>query len=171
MDRCAAGVKYCGVNANFDNTGKINGRNVVGMSVSGKGVPAGTVVTSFRYADTYSGEHLMSFGLSKKLTDTSGPTWCIGGAAAPVPTVPPATMPPAPQPPASAQHCSQEHGSCNIPAGVIGKVWYGKNGKWATKTEQRGAVGCNNGVFGDPTVGTFKECRYEGVAHIPCLDV
>jgi len=66
--------------------------------------------------------------------------------------------------------CSAEHGSCSIPQGRVATVYYGKNGRWTSRGGVSGSIGCNNGVFGDPIVGTFKECRYDvtGMAPVNC---
>jgi hypothetical protein len=49
---------------------------------------------------------------------------------------------------------------CTIPEGIIATVWYGANDKWNVIHDVTGSIGCNNGVFGDPIVGTFKSCVY-----------
>ena len=53
--------------------------------------------------------------------------------------------------------CSNEYRMCNF----VGtkEIRYGKHGTWVygTFTNQ---VFCDNSVFGDPLVGTLKECDY-----------
>jgi len=53
--------------------------------------------------------------------------------------------------------CAKEYGTCSVPG--TRQVRYGANGKFAYKTVTTSVV-CNNGVFGDPAVGTPKSCSY-----------
>jgi len=56
--------------------------------------------------------------------------------------------------------CSNEYESCNFSG--TAEVRYGKNTTWAlTKTITNGTA-CSNSVFGDPLVGTVKECQVKG---------
>ncbi|MEI6205874.1 MAG: hypothetical protein WCP20_03745 [Desulfuromonadales bacterium] len=54
--------------------------------------------------------------------------------------------------------CSDEGGVCNFSG--TRQVRYGKNTTWVVKTFTK-SVQCNNGVFGDPLVGTYKECQIQ----------
>ena len=49
--------------------------------------------------------------------------------------------------------CANEGGVC----ACVGEVMYGKGVKYVRKAAI-GSISCTNGVFGDPLVGTFKEC-------------
>jgi hypothetical protein len=52
--------------------------------------------------------------------------------------------------------CAGEHGQCACPNGV---VRYGINGRYASTRDVTTSIGCNNGVFGDPTPGIVKRCE------------
>lgn len=52
-------------------------------------------------------------------------------------------------------HCARENGQCQFNG--PGKVYYGANGRFFVKKAGNG-IGCNNQVFGDPIVGTVKDC-------------
>ncbi len=67
---------------------------------------------------------------------------------------------PPPGPPADAIACGWEGGTCSIPAGAIATVYYGAEGRFASKTGVTAPIGCNNTVFGDPNVGVYKACSY-----------
>jgi hypothetical protein len=56
--------------------------------------------------------------------------------------------------------CANEGGNCGLPGGQICSIRYGSNGRWTTKVNQLGNVGCNNNVFGDPYRGRKKQCFY-----------
>ncbi|MBT6433832.1 MAG: hypothetical protein HOK28_12105, partial [Deltaproteobacteria bacterium] len=51
--------------------------------------------------------------------------------------------------------CSDENQVC----ACEGTVRYGKNDTWVTQVGVTGTFNCSNGNFGDPLVGTFKECQ------------
>jgi len=51
--------------------------------------------------------------------------------------------------------CANEWQTCNC----YGKVKYGKHQTWTAEKDVNGSIKCNNGVFGDPLIGTLKECR------------
>jgi Flp pilus assembly protein TadG len=57
--------------------------------------------------------------------------------------------------------CSSENGTCTFSGTKL--IRYGKNSTWTYKTFTN-TTGCNNVVFGDPLVGTVKEC---GVQNLP----
>jgi hypothetical protein len=61
-------------------------------------------------------------------------------------------------PPSGWAKCSDEGGTCNVSGTVT--VAYGANGQFKYQTVTN-SVGCNNGVFGDPIVGTYKACYYQ----------
>jgi hypothetical protein len=63
-----------------------------------------------------------------------------------------------------AFHCSGENGACNLPANHRCQVTYGINSGFSIRTATN-SIGCNNGVFGDPKVGTYKHCYYYGCAY------
>jgi hypothetical protein len=52
-------------------------------------------------------------------------------------------------------NCASEGGTCTFSGTQV--VRYGADGKYAYQTAT-GSIGCNNGVFGDPIVGTVKAC-------------
>ncbi len=52
-----------------------------------------------------------------------------------------------------AYRCAEEGGTCEC----TGRVIYGAQGQFSLK-QSEGSIGCNNGVFGDPIVGTRKAC-------------
>ena len=54
--------------------------------------------------------------------------------------------------------CARENGKCQCKNGT---VRYGANGKFKTKTVKGGSIKCNNATFGDPIVGTVKDCFCE----------
>jgi len=54
--------------------------------------------------------------------------------------------------------CADENGRCT----GNGYVRYGKGATWSTRRLMRGRINCNNGTFGDPLVGTRKECQLLG---------
>lgn len=58
----------------------------------------------------------------------------------------------------SATACAAENATCTLPTGTW-EVWYGANTSWNV-APATGAVPCTNGVFGDPLVGTVKNCYY-----------
>ena len=51
--------------------------------------------------------------------------------------------------------CADEHEMCECTGNVI----YGKDSTWTAPMEADNEIACANGVFGDPLVGTLKECR------------
>ncbi len=61
---------------------------------------------------------------------------------------------------AGAVSCASEGGTCTLPTGATAFVVYGANGYVYTRSGMAGAVGCNNGVFGDPLLGIGKACTY-----------
>ncbi|MES2831656.1 MAG: PilC/PilY family type IV pilus protein [Pseudomonadota bacterium] len=54
------------------------------------------------------------------------------------------------------RYCAAEGGTCTLPAGTW-EVRYGENNKYVTRFSSS-SIGCNNGVFGDPILGTVKHC-------------
>jgi len=50
--------------------------------------------------------------------------------------------------------CADEHEMCECTGNVI----YGKDSTWTAPMEADNEIACANGVFGDPIVGTVKEC-------------
>jgi type IV pilus assembly protein PilY1 len=54
--------------------------------------------------------------------------------------------------------CASENGTCTLPSGTW-EVLYGAGTSWKV-APATGAVPCSNGVFGDPAVGTGKNCYY-----------
>ena len=64
---------------------------------------------------------------------------------------------PTPVPTPSWTFCAVENATCTFTG--TKEVRYGKNSTWVIGT-YTDTVGCNNGVFGDPLVGTVKECDY-----------
>jgi len=54
--------------------------------------------------------------------------------------------------------CADENAKCNIPDGKH-RVRFGKNETWKEKVGS-GPIDCTDGNFGDPLVGTVKECWY-----------
>lgn len=66
-------------------------------------------------------------------------------------------------PPSIAIECGGNMGTCTLPSGVTAKVWFGaggSSGKWVSKDNVTGTVGCNAGVFGDPQTGAYNRCLY-----------
>lgn len=61
-------------------------------------------------------------------------------------------------PVASSTWCADENGTCTLPSGTW-EVWYGANTSWKV-APATGTVSCTNAVFGDPIVGTAKDCYY-----------
>jgi hypothetical protein len=55
---------------------------------------------------------------------------------------------------AGFKRCSGEGGVCQC----NGQVKYGANQSWRFKNNVSGSVRCNNRVFGDPLIGTYKSC-------------
>ena len=50
--------------------------------------------------------------------------------------------------------CGEEGSTC----ACTGTVRYGSQGQWFYSENVTGSISCNNGVFGDPIVGTHKVC-------------
>ena len=63
----------------------------------------------------------------------------------------------APAPASAWVKCADENGTCAVtgPSSVI----YGKNTTWVVRNVTTPSIACNNATFGDPLVGTVKECR------------
>lgn len=61
------------------------------------------------------------------------------------------------QPATTYVKCADEGGYCDLP--YYATVRYGLNGSYNT-LQRGGGVPCNNETFGDPLVGTVKECSY-----------
>jgi Flp pilus assembly pilin Flp len=55
--------------------------------------------------------------------------------------------------------CADEHQTCSFSGTAV--VRYGANGTWVEGTFTNG-VFCDNSIFGDPLVGTFKSCQIKG---------
>ncbi len=64
-------------------------------------------------------------------------------------------------PPASTTFCAVENATCTIPSGAVATVWYGKNNNWYSTPNVVDSIPCRNLLYGDPLVGTVKECRYQ----------
>lgn len=64
----------------------------------------------------------------------------------------------------NAQACAQERGLCAYTGSRT--VAYGAAGKYAVRTVN-GPVACNNQIFGDPIVGTYKSCFLAAAAPPP----
>lgn len=62
--------------------------------------------------------------------------------------------------PAGAVRCASEWGTCTLPSGTPGTVYYGAGSSWFVRGVVSGSVGCNNSSFGDPLYGTGKACYY-----------
>ena len=68
---------------------------------------------------------------------------------------------PAPAPtPGAGVKCADENGTCALTG--PSSVMYGKNSTWVTRNATAPGIACNNATFGDPLVGTVKECRIVG---------
>jgi Domain of unknown function (DUF1929)/Ricin-type beta-trefoil lectin domain-like/Clostridial hydrophobic W len=61
--------------------------------------------------------------------------------------------------PTGAITCASEGGTCTLPSGLIGAVYYGANQVYTHKIAS-GAVPCSNSHFGDPIFGAAKTCSY-----------
>ena len=61
--------------------------------------------------------------------------------------------------PSGTTNCASENGTCTLPTGTTKEIWYGANSSWKVAAAT-GSVSCSNGVFGDPIVGTGKQCYY-----------
>jgi len=55
------------------------------------------------------------------------------------------------------QFCANENGVCTAPPSS--QIRYGANGSYVYQTGS-GAIPCTNEQFGDPIVGTVKQCHY-----------
>lgn len=53
--------------------------------------------------------------------------------------------------------CANEGDTCRVPGAT--RVRYGAEGRYAERAVSQ-SIACNNGVFGDPMVGTAKQCEY-----------
>ncbi len=62
------------------------------------------------------------------------------------------------------QRCAGENQVCRF--GGQGRVYYGAQNRWAVRNANR-AIGCNNGVFGDPLPGVRKSCFVQRVGAQP----
>ncbi|GCE10587.1 fibronectin type III domain-containing protein [Tengunoibacter tsumagoiensis] len=94
-------------------------------------------------------------------TPTPTPTPSPTATPSPTPTPSP-TATPSPTPvPTGWTTCANEGGTCTFSGTQV--VRYGANGHYYYQTAT-GSIGCNNTVFGDPIVGTFKSCS---VAPVP----
>jgi hypothetical protein len=62
------------------------------------------------------------------------------------------------------QVCAVENGDCDlrnaIASGQTTTVRYGANNSWYSRTVGPEGVACNNATFGDPIVGTVKQCQF-----------
>ncbi len=76
------------------------------------------------------------------------------------------TTPPPPPPPTDTTwtKCANENQTCTVPGTT--QVRYGLNGTWVTLTATN-AIGCDNGVFGDPLPGADKICEYASTSPAP----
>jgi hypothetical protein len=82
-------------------------------------------------------------------------TITTGSTSAPTPTP---TSTPTPTPTSASMgwtKCSDENGTCSFSGTQV--VRYGANGQYFYQTAAS-SIGCNNSVFGDPIVGTYKSC-------------
>ena len=82
-------------------------------------------------------------GIEDNLTSTAV-------APSPVPTVAPTAVP-------AWTYCAEENHFCSFSG--TKQVRYGENGHYFEMTLTNGTE-CNNEVFGDPLVGTYKHCHY-----------
>jgi len=73
------------------------------------------------------------------------------------PTTPTTTAPA----PAVWTPCATENGTCSFSG--TAQVRYGANNSYAYQTAT-GAIGCNNGAFGDPAFGLTKTCEYQSTS-------
>jgi hypothetical protein len=72
---------------------------------------------------------------------------------------------PVPPPPVTWTKCADENGTCYVVGSA--NVRYGSGTTWTTPKPVTGSIGCNNGVFGDPTPGIFKLCQTDGQVGTP----
>ena len=56
--------------------------------------------------------------------------------------------------------CAAEAGTCTLPTGATAMIAFGASGRYNFLAGQTGSVACTTGVFGDPIVGTVKNCYY-----------
>ncbi len=56
--------------------------------------------------------------------------------------------------------CATQNGTCRLPAGISATVYYGVNGKFNSKPNISGSIGCNNTQFGNPLPNVTKACYY-----------
>lgn len=56
--------------------------------------------------------------------------------------------------------CANEWGTCVLPSGTTATIYYGRNGRLATRSGMSGNVWCANAAFGDPDPGYTKQCWY-----------
>ncbi|MDO8261674.1 MAG: PilC/PilY family type IV pilus protein [Gallionella sp.] len=61
--------------------------------------------------------------------------------------------------PSGTTNCAAENGTCSGFSGTK-EIWYGANTSWKV-APATGSVSCTNGLFGDPLVGTAKNCYYK----------
>lgn len=57
--------------------------------------------------------------------------------------------------------CANEGDTCQIPGPT--RARYGATGQYVERSASQ-SIACNNGVFGDPVVGTAKQCEYMRLA-------
>ena len=107
--------------------------------------------------------YYMVFALNAAGVPSRGVMISLGGLKAP--TVTPAPLPNAL--PTGAVACAAENGTCTLPGGMRGTVYYGGGGIFASRAAVTGSLACTNGVFGDPAPGVIKQCHYlpEGPAN------
>ncbi|CAN5193855.1 hypothetical protein BH11PSE9_BH11PSE9_17870 [soil metagenome] len=58
--------------------------------------------------------------------------------------------------------CAAEGAFCTLPAGSVGNVYFGANGKFASRMNLTGSIACVTQNFGgaDPAPGLYKSCFY-----------
>jgi hypothetical protein len=78
-----------------------------------------------------------------------------GSSSTPTPTPTPSPTPTATSTSPNWSKCATEGGICSFSGTYT--VRYGTGSSWVTKILTNG-TGCNNTVFGDPAVGSTKEC-------------
>ena len=61
--------------------------------------------------------------------------------------------------PGGTTSCAGENGTCSGFSGVQ-EIWYGANSSWKVAPATSG-ISCSNATFGDPIVGTAKNCYYK----------
>jgi hypothetical protein len=71
--------------------------------------------------------------------------------------------PAAPPPAVTWTKCADEGGKCY----TTGNVRYGSDPTWTAPRAVNGSIDCSNATFGDPLVGTVKQCQTDGQVGSP----